>query len=406
MPVHPPRSTLLSIKSISLIVVAVLLALLSQRFLNLRASVTRTATAPSLANTKKNNAMAFSTDIASLKKQWREALDELPSTPDNIPAFFLAHGHPMTIWPKHVPKPEGRLGATFKWGGPDGPLGLFLDDFGPVLLEKYKPKGIVVFSAHWETNNQRLVSDYGDENPLLMDYYGFNPELYKLEFKSRGDKALTSRVVEAFTKAGMPARPSPSTEVRGRDGRPRVGSAPLPSGAVLGAGFDHGVFMPFMRMFRASQTKSSPASTLPPIVEVSIDSSLDPTYHLKIGQAVQDLRKEGVLVISGGLTVHTFQDFSAFSLETAGEEYTAWDKAVGDAVEVEDPTERTKALLSLTSHPGFRLAHPREDHFIPLYVAAGAGGVGSPQEKEGKLNLKAKVLSRIYGGSSFVFGLE
>jgi aromatic ring-opening dioxygenase catalytic subunit (LigB family) len=32
----------------------------------------------------------------------------------------------------------------------------FLRDFGPVLLKKYQPKGIVVFSAHWETLGERL----------------------------------------------------------------------------------------------------------------------------------------------------------------------------------------------------------------------------------------------------------
>jgi aromatic ring-opening dioxygenase catalytic subunit (LigB family) len=35
--------------------------------------------------------------------------------------------------------------------GPEGDLAKFLRDFGPVLKAKYKPKGIVVFSAHWET---------------------------------------------------------------------------------------------------------------------------------------------------------------------------------------------------------------------------------------------------------------
>ena len=42
------------------------------------------------------------------------------------------------------------------------------------------------------------VTDYGDENPLLMDYYNFDPELYKLKFNSRGDAALSKRVVELF----------------------------------------------------------------------------------------------------------------------------------------------------------------------------------------------------------------
>lgn len=37
-----------------------------------------------------------------------------------------------------------------------GALARFLSLFGPALLEKYKPKGIVVFSAHWEEAGQVL----------------------------------------------------------------------------------------------------------------------------------------------------------------------------------------------------------------------------------------------------------
>jgi aromatic ring-opening dioxygenase catalytic subunit (LigB family) len=29
--------------------------------------------------------------------------------------------------------------------------------------------------------NKQTVTDYGDENPLLMDYYGFPPELYNAQ---------------------------------------------------------------------------------------------------------------------------------------------------------------------------------------------------------------------------------
>ena len=48
----------------------------------------------------------------------------------------------------------------------------------------------------------------------------------------------------------------------------------------------------------------------------------------------------------------------------------------------------------MTKHKGFRKAHPREEHFVPLYVAAGAGEGG-----------KAEVVSGIYGAPTFAFGL-
>lgn len=41
--------------------------------------------------------IAFSEDISALREEWRKAIDELPSTPDNIPAFFLAHGRKCAL---------------------------------------------------------------------------------------------------------------------------------------------------------------------------------------------------------------------------------------------------------------------------------------------------------------------
>ena len=48
-----------------------------------------------------------------------------------------------------------------------------------------------------------VVTDYGDENPLLMDYYGFQPALYQLKFKSRGDTALSQRVVQLYKDVSL-----------------------------------------------------------------------------------------------------------------------------------------------------------------------------------------------------------
>lgn len=83
---------------------------------------------------------------------WRQALESLPSTPEKIPSFFFAHGSPMLAFPASE---LGIGGGMAAYHGPTGPLAKFLADFGPILLEKYKPKGIVVFSAHWETHDER-----------------------------------------------------------------------------------------------------------------------------------------------------------------------------------------------------------------------------------------------------------
>ena len=48
------------------------------------------------------------------------------------------------------------------------------------------------------------------------------------------------------------------------------------------AGLDHGVFIPFRHMFGTE--------TDIPIVEVTIDSSLDPEEEWKVGQVLDELR--------------------------------------------------------------------------------------------------------------------
>lgn len=45
------------------------------------------------------------------------------------------------------------------------------------------------------------VTDY-KENPLLMDYYGFQPNMYELKFKSVGDSTLAQRVVDLYKEVG------------------------------------------------------------------------------------------------------------------------------------------------------------------------------------------------------------
>ncbi|KAF9452866.1 Extradiol aromatic ring-opening dioxygenase [Macrolepiota fuliginosa MF-IS2] len=302
--------------------------------------------------------------------KWRKALEELPATPAKIPSFFFAHGSPVLAFPD-----DGQTDPMMAYQGPRGSLAAFLRDFGPALLKKYNPKGIVVFSAHWETLGERLVTDYGDNQPLLMDYYGFPPQLYQLKFVSRGDAELSKRVVDLYKEHGYLARTTSKLEPRGEDGR-----------GFQGPGLDHGVFVPFRLMFGEEFTDI-------PIVQVSIDSSMSPEKNWALGKAVAKLREEGILVLSGGLTAHNLRDRRSFSPTSASEDHKAFDRAIHSAINIADAGQRKKALFDLTQHTGFRASQPREDHFVPLYVAAGAG--------EGEV----RVICDLYGIPTFAFGV-
>ncbi|KAJ3984192.1 Extradiol aromatic ring-opening dioxygenase [Lentinula detonsa] len=323
-----------------------------------------------------SSALTQNVDVPSNQAEWRAALESLPSTPQKIPAFFFAHGSPALA----VAQMPARLRASGRsdfqqYQGPNGPLANFLRDFGPALLQKYSPKAIVVFSAHWETLGERLVTDYGEENPLLMDYYGFPQESYELKFKSRGDKQLAERLVTLYKEAGQLARTTSKLEPRGSDGR-----------GFEGPGLDHGVFVPFRLMFGEELAL--------PVVQVSIDSSLSPEANWKLGKVVEVLRGENVLVLAGGLPIHNLRDFSSFTPDTAQPIHHSFHKAILDALQVSNAQERKKAMLDLPQHPGFRACNPREEHFVPLYVAAGAA------ESE-----NVKILNGLYGIPTVAFGV-
>ncbi|KAA1109006.1 hypothetical protein PGT21_030653 [Puccinia graminis f. sp. tritici] len=287
--------------------------------------------------------------------QWNASLAELPARQSEdgvIPAFFFAHGYPSVVFQSESAARRGLQSVG-------GSLHNFLKDFGPALMEKYRPKGIVVFSAHWESPSKEIkVTDYGDDQPLLYDYYGFPPEFYKARWHSNGSSELTQRVLACLKEAGMEASRTTRDEPRGRDGL--VGPAP---------GLDHGVFIPFMLMFPEGNEKAFPI----PVVQVSMDGSLDPERNIQLGQAVAALRRQGILILSGGVTIHTFEDFHEWQFESSSEAVKQFEREIIKASLVEPTSERFKNMIDLTQLEGFRKAHPREDHFIPIYIAAGAG---------------------------------
>ncbi|MBW0494883.1 hypothetical protein O181_034598 [Austropuccinia psidii MF-1] len=284
-----------------------------------------------------------------------------------------AHGYPATAFFRN--KADGLQGIG-------GLLHNFLKDFGPCLIKKYEPKAIVVFSAHWESRPGWPISvtDYGKDQPLLYDYYGFPPECYEAKWHSNGSSEISDQVIECLTKAGIEARKTTTKEPRGQDGRKGPSS-----------GLDHGVFIPFMIMF--PEGKNTTFSI--PIVQVSMDGSLDPFENYKLGQSLSLLRKQGILVLCGGLTVHNLEDFREFSQHTASESVKTFDDSIIPAALENDSYKRLKNLVNLTETPGFRRAHPRADHFAPIWVAAGAG------DGEGE----TRILCDLHGCKTIAFGV-
>ena len=106
-----------------------------------------------------------------------------------------------------------------------------------------------------------------------------------------------------------------------------------------------------------------------PVLQLSIKSDYDPETHLAAGRAIAPLRREGVLIVASGLSYHNMRGFGTQAAKAPSHEFDAWltetlCKSVGET--------RSEKLRRWTNVPSARLAHPREDHLIPLLVAVGA----------------------------------
>jgi len=199
-----------------------------------------------------------------------------------------------------------------------------------------KPRAILVISAHWETPQVSVTTSPSPS--LIFDYHGFPEHTYRLRYPAAGSPALAQQVRDLLGDAGIE---SAEDEARG---------------------FDHGVFVPFLLIYPQADI---------PIVQLSLQAGLDPAAHLAIGEALAPLRDQGVLIVGSGMSYHNLRHF--FDNREAGNAAArAFDDWLDDAVCDPDPGVRNRKLRDWSQAPGACEAHPREEHLLPLMVAAGA----------------------------------
>jgi aromatic ring-opening dioxygenase catalytic subunit (LigB family) len=106
-----------------------------------------------------------------------------------------------------------------------------------------------------------------------------------------------------------------------------------------------------------------------PVVMLSVKPTYDPEEHIRVGQALSPLREEGVLIMGSGMTYHNMSGFGRPGSANIAQRFLSY---LGAAITQPDWKVRNEKLIHWESAEGARLAHPREDHLIPLMVVAGA----------------------------------
>jgi 4,5-DOPA dioxygenase extradiol len=107
-----------------------------------------------------------------------------------------------------------------------------------------------------------------------------------------------------------------------------------------------------------------------PALQISMPG-LDPRELLRIGELLAPLRDERVLLIGSGFTTHNLRVMDT----TRGSDHPApaWSTEFDDWVRRATAERELDALLDFERKaPAARLAHPRTEHFAPLFVALGA----------------------------------
>jgi len=221
-----------------------------------------------------------------------------------------------------------------------------------------RPKALLVISGHWEAPVARVTT--ARRPSLIYDYSGFPAHTYALTWPAPGSPELAARVQQLLEEAGVD------------------------SGADETRGFDHGVFVPLKVVYPEAQV---------PTVQLSLRTGLDPAAHLAVGRALAPLRDEGVLILGSGMSYHNMRAFRTSAAREPSARFDAW---LTEAV-AEERTARDAALIAWTQAPAARESHPREEHLMPLMVAAGAAG-----DDRGRSVLRDEVMGAVV--SAFRFG--
>ncbi|MCJ8324772.1 MAG: dioxygenase [Rhizobiales bacterium] len=207
-----------------------------------------------------------------------------------------------------------------------------------------RPKAILMISGHWEADIPTIQT--GLAPPMLFDYHGFPPHTYELKFPAAGAPDLATRVADLLQQNGIKT----TTDAQ--------------------HGYDHGTFVPLL--------VALPNADIP-VVQLSIYSHMDAKAHIELGQALEPLRDEGILIIGSGMSYHNLPKLmanlrSSNPMSTPNEGGILFDNWLTDTCTNRQADLRTKLLIDWASAPAARQAHPREEHLLPLHVAAGAAG--------------------------------
>ena len=199
-----------------------------------------------------------------------------------------------------------------------------------------RPKSILMVSAHWEQAPMSVSATTGDV-PLTYDFWGFPQKYYEVTYAAPGAPELARSVAGLVAGVGETLHQDPAR------------------------GLDHGAYVPLVEMFPEADI---------PTLQLSMPT-LDPQRLFDLGKALAPLRDEGTLIVGSGFTTHNLRWFNPHggadgTPPAPSSEFDHW------AAETLAAQDVDAVLDFMAKAPAAREAHPRTEHWAPLFVALGA----------------------------------
>lgn len=237
---------------------------------------------------------------------------ETAERPAHMPAIFLSHGAPPLA---------------------DDPV--WTRELSAWSAAMPRPQAILIVSAHWEAAPLTLGAT--STVPLTYDFWGFAPRYYQVQYPAPGAPDLAEQVRRLLASPRHPLHQEPER------------------------GLDHGAYVPLVEMYPDADV---------PVLQISMPT-LDPAELLEVGRRLAPLRDEGTLIIGSGFSTHNLRavDWGAgFGAPPPSwsAEFDDWLRRSLDAGDVDGLLDFRRTA------PAAAFAHPRTEHFAPLFVSLGA----------------------------------
>jgi 4,5-DOPA dioxygenase extradiol len=206
------------------------------------------------------------------------------------------------------------------------------------------PSSILVVSAHWEENP--LTVSATTTVPLFYDFWGFPDRYYQVKYPAPGAPDLAGEVAKLLGRSNRPVHTDP---VRG---------------------LDHGAYVPLVEMYPEAKV---------PVLQISMPT-LDPGELFGIGQSLAPLRSQGVLIIGSGFSTHNLRAMNWHLPPDAPP--PTWSSEFDDWLDQAIAGGDIDGLIDFQHQaPAAAMAHPRTEHFAPLFIALGASvEAGAPSQ--------------------------